>query len=217
MFKTKNDGRLAELEANVADATQAVVSATAETRAAWQRVKDTRNAVEDNPDSPALGAALREAEWAHRIAREKDDASQAALMACERALAAAREAPLRVELNQKLRDHGANLGGIKKVLLPHLLALRDELWAASYPEVVARMGGPDPRRHAELVQTVTTLVEQLSDGRVEAFSKHLGVYAAAVADGSYPTRLGRNILEQQADVAAWKATDEEIRKLTAVV
>src|SRR5436305_14913225 len=100
MFKTvKND--LSSLEANVATAAQIVVQATAETRAAWQRVKDTRNALEDAPDSPALGAALREAEWAHRTARDKDEGCAASLAATERALAAAKEAPLRAAPDTK--------------------------------------------------------------------------------------------------------------------
>ena len=77
------------------------------------------------------------------------------------------------------------------------------------------MGGPDPSNDAQLVQTVEALVLQLSDGRLDVFSSHLGTHANAVVAGSYPAALGRNVIDHHADHAAWRATDEEIRKLTA--
>jgi hypothetical protein len=69
-----DDGRLAELEATVANATQTLVDTKSATRVTWDKVKDIRAALEDSPDSPALAAGLREAEWKHREAGPQTNA-----------------------------------------------------------------------------------------------------------------------------------------------
>ena len=155
--------------------------------------KGRRAAIDDAPDSPALAAGLREAETAHRTARDKDEASQASLLACERALVAAREAPVRAALDKKLKGHSHHLPELRENLLPHLVALRDELWAAYYPEIIGRIGGADTHAVGQLVQTVDALVEQLGDGRIDRFGKHLAAHADAIADGTLSVRLGSNL------------------------
>jgi hypothetical protein len=215
-WKLKSTSDLSSLEANVATAAQAVAETKAATRATWDKVKDFRAAIDDAPDSPALAAGLREAETAHRTARDKDEASQAALLACERALVAAREAPVRAALDKKLKGHSHHLPELRENLLPHLVALRDELWAAYYPEIIGRIGGADTHAVGQLVQTVDALVEQLGDGRIDRFGKHLAAHADAIADGTLSVRLGSNLHERHADLAAWRATDQAIVDLTKV-
>jgi hypothetical protein len=194
-WKLKSTSDLSSLEANVATAAQAVAETKAATRATWDKVKDFRAAIDDAPDSPALAAGLREAETAHRTARE---------------------APVRAALDKKLKGHSHHLPELRENLLPHLVALRDELWAAYYPEIIGRIGGADTHAVGQLVQTVDALVEQLGDGRIDRFGKHLAAHADAIADGTLSVRLGSNLHERHADLAAWRATDQAIVDLTKV-
>ena len=192
MFKSKIEDRLAELERAVTAATQAVVSATAATRDAWQRVKDTRNALEDSPGSPALAVGLREAEWAHRIARDKDEAAHDALKAAEVALVVAKEQPARAELAKTLQSRRRRLTVLKNELVPLLKAFEAEIVETHHNALLWSLTGGSKQIHESLPGHLDFLIEHLEvPGGLDLFLQHLDIHAAGILDGSKPASWGQ--------------------------
>ena len=196
-FKT-DDGHLAELEQAVTDATQALVDTKSATRTTWDKVKDLRAALEDAPDSPALAAGLREAEWAHRIARDADERAHEALRAAETALVVAKEAPQRAELAKTLQTRRRRLTALRNEVLPALRELESELLETCGNNLQFSLPGAGRQMQAELFGRLSWLVEHLGNpGGLDLFLQHLDTYAANVLDGSAPASLGANHLRDQ--------------------
>jgi hypothetical protein len=202
MFKTKNDGHLADLETAVAAATKALVDTKAGTRKTWDKVKDIRAALEDSPDSPALAAGLREAEWRHREARAADDRAHEALRAAEAALAVAKESGPRADLAKDLQSRRRRIAALRNELMPGLRELEAEVLATFHNEILWSLPGAGQQMQRAMFDNLSWLVEHLSaPGGLDAFLAHLDFYASGVLDGSRPATLGANFVAEKSRLA----------------
>jgi hypothetical protein len=181
LIKSNNDGRLAELEANVTDASAKVTETRQAHRLARLAFADASEAAETNLHSEALAAAREKARAEMAVASDAVGPALRALAEAERRLTALKEAPERTAGANRLRSHAASADKLDKQVAV-FVQLRDWMRQTPFPAADAMTAG-GPAEFRAVLNATEIVANYVKSGGIARTADHLRAYAQSLEAG----------------------------------